>query len=96
MQRVVINSLPKFQKHPTGPTTSVRNCQYSLHNDPGERSSHLRRGGSLKSRKSEFSRLIFEICLNVKFRVNPSSGSRVVLWGRINGRTDVVKLIVAF
>jgi len=32
------------------PETSVRNYHYSLRNDPEERSSHLLRGGSLKSR----------------------------------------------
>ena len=31
------------------PETSVRNCHYSLRNNPAERSSHLFRGGSLKS-----------------------------------------------
>ena len=29
---------------------SKRNCHYSLHNNPEERSSHLLRDGSLKSR----------------------------------------------
>jgi hypothetical protein len=33
------------------PETSVRNCHYSLHNNPEERSSHLLRGGCLKSRE---------------------------------------------
>jgi hypothetical protein len=32
------------------PKTSVRNYHYSLRNKPGERSSHLLRGGRLKSR----------------------------------------------
>jgi len=32
------------------PETSVRNHRYSLRNRPEEGSSHLRRGGSLKSR----------------------------------------------
>ena len=31
--------------------TSVRNYHYSLHNNPEERSSHVLRGGNLKSRK---------------------------------------------
>ena len=36
---------------PTGcPETSVRNYHYSLRNNPEERSSHLLRGESLKSR----------------------------------------------
>jgi hypothetical protein len=33
----------------SGPETLVRNFHYSLRNDPEERSSHLLRGGSLKS-----------------------------------------------
>jgi hypothetical protein len=33
------------------PETSVRNCHYSLRNNPEKRSSHLLRGGSLKSNK---------------------------------------------
>jgi hypothetical protein len=32
------------------PETSVRNCYYSLHNNPRKRSSQLLSGGSLKSR----------------------------------------------
>ena len=32
------------------PETSVRNYHYSLRNSPARRSSHLLRGGSLKSR----------------------------------------------
>jgi len=35
------------------PETSVRNYNYTLRNTPEERSSHLLRGGSLKSRKSD-------------------------------------------
>jgi len=31
------------------PETSVRDCHHSLRNNPEERSSHLLRGGSLKS-----------------------------------------------
>jgi len=42
--------------------------------------------------KLEFSKLIFEEYSNVKFRENPSSGSRVVP----RGQTDLEKLIVAF
>jgi len=34
------------------PETSVRNYHYPLLNNPEERSSHLLRGGSLKSRKA--------------------------------------------
>ena len=32
------------------PETSIINCHYSLRNNPEERSSHLLRGGSQKSR----------------------------------------------
>ena len=42
--------------------------------------------------KHEFSWQIFEKYSNIKFHENPSSGSRVVLYGR----TDITKLIVAF
>jgi hypothetical protein len=37
--------------HSDGPEMSLRNYHYSLPNSPKERSSHLLRGGSLKSRK---------------------------------------------
>jgi hypothetical protein len=44
----------------------------------------------------EFSRQIFETkSVNIDFHQNPSSGSRVVLCGQRDGRTDM-KLIVAF
>ena len=39
---------PKMEQK-SGPETSVRNFHCSLRNDPEERSSHLLRGGSLKS-----------------------------------------------
>ena len=42
--------------------------------------------------KFEFSRHILEKVLNIKFRQNPSSGSRVVPCGQ----TDMTKVIVAF
>jgi hypothetical protein len=42
--------------------------------------------------KHEFSRHIFQKSSNIKFHENPSSGSRVVPYGR----TDMTKLIVAF
>jgi hypothetical protein len=42
--------------------------------------------------KLEFSREIFEEHSNIKFRENPSNGSRVVPYGR----RDMTKLIVAF
>jgi hypothetical protein len=73
-QRVVIISYGRFgtiyrshrkgsrilNMEPTGSSeTSVRNYHYSLRNSPQERSSHLLRGGSLKSRKTFYkSRLI--------------------------------------
>jgi hypothetical protein len=41
--------------------------------------------------KFEFSRHIFEKVSNIKFRQNPSSGSRVPC-----GQTDMTKVIVAF
>jgi len=47
--------------------------------------------------KLEFCRQIFEKKdTNIKFRENPSSGSRVVPRGQTDGRTDMTKLIVAF
>jgi hypothetical protein len=46
--------------------------------------------------KFEFSQRIFEKSLNFKFHPNPSSGSRVVPCGQTHGRTDMMKLIVAF
>ena len=49
--------------------------------------------------KLEFSQQIFEKCSNIKFHENPSSGSRVVAWGRTEGQTEGqrdMKLMVAF
>jgi len=47
-----INRLSERQWDPTDfPETSVRNFHYSLHNNPEKHSSHLLRGGCLKSRK---------------------------------------------
>ena len=43
---------------------------------------------------SNFSR-DFRNILNIKFRENPSSGSRVVPCGQTDGRTNMAKLIVA-
>jgi len=42
--------------------------------------------------KHEYSRQIFEKSSNIKFNENPSSGNRVVPYGR----TDMTKLIIAF
>jgi len=41
-------------------------------------------------------RQIFEKYSNTKFHQNPSSGSRVVQCGPMEGRTDMTKLEVAF
>jgi len=46
--------------------------------------------------KLEYSWQIFEKYSNIKFYVNLVRGSRVVSWGRTDGRTDMMKLIVAF
>jgi hypothetical protein len=42
-----------------------------------------------------FSQQVFEKYSNIKFHDNPSSGSRVVPYGRTDGRTDPTKVIVA-
>jgi len=39
---------------------------------------------------------IFEKYSNIKFHKNLSSGSRVVLCGRTDKRTDITKIIVVF
>jgi hypothetical protein len=44
----------------------------------------------------EFSLLVFEEYSNIKFYVNPSSGSRVVPWVQADRHTDMTKLIIAF
>jgi len=54
--------------------------------------------------KLEFSQQIFQSLSDIKFHENPSSGSRVVPCGQIEGqadgrtdrRTDMMKLIFAF
>jgi hypothetical protein len=46
--------------------------------------------------KLTFSQQIFEKYSNIKFHENPSCGSRVVPCGKMDGRTDLMKLIVAF
>jgi len=46
--------------------------------------------------KLEFSRHIFEKYPNIKFRENPFSGSRIFRCGRTDGRTYMMKLVVAF
>jgi len=44
----------------------------------------------------DFSQDIFEKYLNTKFHEDPFSGSRGVLFGLTDGRTDISKLIVVF
>jgi hypothetical protein len=46
--------------------------------------------------KIEFSRHIFEKSLNINFRQNPSSGSRVVSCGQTDERTLMTKPTDAF
>jgi hypothetical protein len=46
--------------------------------------------------KLEFSLQFFEKYANIKFHENPSHWSRVVPFGRMDGRTDITKLTVAF
>ena len=57
------------------PETSVRNCHYCLRNNPEGRSSHLLRGGSLKShKKTPIWRILMKIhvweCF-LKFVISP-------------------------
>ena len=46
--------------------------------------------------KLELSRKVFEKYSNIKIHKNPSSRSRVVLWGKTDGQTGMTKLTVAF
>jgi hypothetical protein len=46
--------------------------------------------------KLEFSQQNFNKSANLKFHQNSFNGSHVVLCGRVDGRTDMTKLIVAF
>jgi len=46
--------------------------------------------------KLKFSQQIFDKYLTIKYRENPSSGSRVFPCGRTKGLTDMMKIIVAF
>ena len=46
--------------------------------------------------KLQFSRHILELCSNIKFHQNPSSGSRVVSCKRMDRQTDMMKLTVTF
>ena len=41
----------------------------------------------------DFSRQVFETCINIKFHENPSSDRRVAACGQMDGATDM-KLIV--
>jgi len=67
------------------PETSVRNYQYTLHNVPEERSSHLLRGGSLKSHKIRLSK--YEILSKLEqFRNYKNSfilPRKYLLWKRV-------------
>jgi len=61
------------------PETSVRNYHYTLRNNPEERSSHLLRGGSLKSRKilqvlTGYSSIRLKLVLQTQF-YKPTTGS---------------------
>jgi hypothetical protein len=51
---------------------------------------------SLDCMKHEFSQQIFEEYSNIKFHGNLPSGSRVIVRGRTDGWTDMMKFIVAF
>jgi len=44
----------------------------------------------------EHSKQIYEQYSGIKFRENPSSGSRVFLCGKSVGQTDMMELIIAF
>ena len=46
--------------------------------------------------KVNFSQQIFEKYSYINFHENPSSGSRVVAWGRVERFADVTKLTVSF
>jgi len=46
--------------------------------------------------KPEFCRQDFEKYSYIKFYENPLSGDRIVPSGRMDGQTDMMKLIVAF
>jgi hypothetical protein len=46
--------------------------------------------------KLKFSGQIFGKSSNIKFNENPSSGSRVVARGQMDGQTDMTKVIVVF
>jgi hypothetical protein len=46
--------------------------------------------------KSEFSGQVFEKYSHIKFHENPSSGSQVIPCGRMDRRTDMMMLTVAF
>jgi len=46
--------------------------------------------------RHEFSRHVLEKESNVKYHEKPSSGSRIFLYGRTDGQTDMSKLRAAF
>ena len=55
------------------PETSVRNCHYSLRNGPEERSSHLLRGGGLKTRLS----LVLSLRMRMYLHTTPGPARRL-------------------
>ena len=55
--------------YPSHPTTSVRNYHYLLHNNPEAHTSHLLRGGILKSfKKNMFTTLFDETQGSISYR----------------------------
>jgi len=46
--------------------------------------------------KLKSSREIFQNTQNIKFHENPSSGNRVLPFGRTDGQADMTKLIAVF
>ena len=59
--------LPTFRENlsvPIGSETSARNYRYLLRNNAEERSSHLRRGGSLKSRINTYTQFVLSHLTN--------------------------------
>jgi len=66
------NSVPTFRDN--FPETSVRNYHYTVRNNPEERSSHLPRGGSLKSHGVYWYTRVFRY---VTRRCSSSTGERI-------------------
>jgi hypothetical protein len=51
---------------------------------------------SKREEEEEFSRLISEKIVNIKFNQNPSNGSPIVSRGQTDRRSDMTKAIVSF